>query len=131
MIHISYPIEIKNLSLEDYRVLQEYTDLFPEDVTGLPPKREIDFNIDLIPRVTTMSKLPYRMSTSEVVEIKMEVHELLDKKYIQSSVSPWGAPILLVKNKLGSLRLWIDYRKLIKVIVKNKYPFPRINDLFD
>ena len=78
-----------------------------------------------------MSKAPYRMSTPEMLELKMQLRELLEKKYIRPSVSPWGAPVLFVKKKDGTLRLCIDYRQLNKVTVKNKYPFPRIDDLFD
>ena len=71
------------------------------------------------------------MSTQEMLELKMQLQELLEKKYIGPSVSPWGAPILFVRKKYGTLRLCIDYRQLNKVTVKNKYPLPRINDLFD
>ena len=78
-----------------------------------------------------MSKTPYRMITPEILELKMKLQELLEKKYIRPSVSPWGAPVLFVKKKYGTLRLCIDYRQLNKVTVKNKYPFPRIDDLFD
>ena len=78
-----------------------------------------------------MSKTPYRISTLEMLELKMQLQDLLEKKYIQLSVSPWGAPVLFVKNKDGTLRLCIDYRQLNKVAMKNKYPFLRIDDLFD
>ena len=78
-----------------------------------------------------MSKAPYRMSTPEMLELNMQLQELLEKKYIWLSMSPWGAPFLFVNKKDGTLRLCIDYRHLNKVTVKNKYPFPRIDDLFD
>ena len=78
-----------------------------------------------------MSKKPYRMSTPKMLELKMQLQELLENKYIRPSVSPWGAPILFVKKKFGTLRLCIDYRQLNKVTMKNKYPLPRIDDLFD
>ena len=78
-----------------------------------------------------MSKTPYRMSTREILEPGMQLQELLEKKYIRLSVSPWGAPVLFVKKKYGTIRLCIDYRHLNKVTVKNKYPFPRIDYLFD
>ena len=78
-----------------------------------------------------MSKTPYRMSTLEFLDMKIQLQELLEKKYIQPSVSSWGAPILFVKKKDRTLRLCIDYRKLNKVTMKNKYHFPRIDDLFD
>ena len=78
-----------------------------------------------------MSKAPYRMSIPEMLEPKMQLQELFGKKYIRLSVSPWGAPVLFVKKKDGTLRLCIDFRQGNKVTVKNKYPLPRIDDLFD
>jgi hypothetical protein len=80
---------------------------------------------------TPISKTPYRMSTPELKELQMQLEEILKKGYIRPSVSPWGAPVLFVKKKDGTLRLCIDFRQLNKVTVKNKYPFPRIDDLFD
>jgi hypothetical protein len=106
-------------------------DVFPEEVPGLPPKRDLDFSIDLVPGAVPTSKVPYRMSTPELVELKVQLKEMLDKGYIRPSVSPWGAPTLFVKKKDGTLRLCIDYRQLNKMTIKNKYPFPRIDDLFD
>ena len=94
-------------------------------------QREIDFTIDLVPGATPVSKTPYRMSTLEMLELKMKLQELLEKKYIQLNVSPWRAPVLFLKKKDGTLRLCIDDMQLNKVTVKNKYPFPRIDDLFD
>ena len=106
-------------------------DVFPNEIPGIPPKSDIDFTIELVPGKAPVSKTPYRVSTPEFLEMKMQLQELLEKKYIRPSVSPWGAPILFVKKKDGTLRLCIDYRNLKKVIVKNKYPLPRIDDLFD
>ena len=117
--------------LEDYQVLQEFRDVFPDDILGLPPKRDIDFTIELVPGTTPVSKAPYRISSLEMLELKMQLQELLEKKYIRPSVSPWGAPVLFVKKKYGTLRLCIDYRQLNKVTMKNTYPLPRIDDLFD
>jgi hypothetical protein len=97
---------------------------------GLPPKRDIYFSIDLMPGAAPVSKTPYRMSMPELKELQMQLEELLKKGYICPSVSPWGAPVLFVKKKDGTLRLCIDFRQLNKVTVKNKYPFPRIDDLF-
>ena len=96
----------------------------------LPPQQEIDFSIELLPGAAPMSRVPYRMSVPELIELKIQLQELLDKGYIRPSVSPWGAPVLFVKKKDGTLRLCIDYQQLNKVTVKNKYPLPRINDLF-
>jgi hypothetical protein len=133
-----YAIQVTNLlekenkpSLEDFTVLHEFRDLFVDEIPELPPRREIDFSIDLLPGSTPISKAPYRMSLPELTELKIQLQELLDKEYIRPSVSPWGAPVLFVKKKDKTLRLCIDYRQLNKMTVKNKYPLPRINDLFD
>ena len=112
-------------------VVRDYPDVFPEDLPGLPPVREIDFAIEVEPGTVPISKAPYRMAPAELRELKVQLQELLDKGFIRPSVSPWGAPVLFVKKKDGSLRLCIDYRELNKVTIKNKYPFPRIDDLFD
>ena len=102
-----------------------------KEIPSLPPKREIDFSINLMPGATPISKTPYRMSTLELKELQMHLEKLLKKGYIRPSVLPWGAPVLFVKKKDGTLRLCIDFRQLNKVIVKNKYHLPRIDDLFD
>ena len=96
--------------LEDYQVLQEFNDVFPDEIPGLPPMREIDFTIELVPGAAPMSKTPYRMSTPEMLELKMQLQELLEKKYIRPSVFSWGAPVLFLKNNDGTLRLCMDYR---------------------
>jgi hypothetical protein len=124
-------IEGDKPSLDDHPILREYRDVFTEEVSGLPPRRDIDFSIELAPGAVSVSRTPYRMSTPELVELKLQLKEMMDKGYIQPSMSPWGAPVLFVKKKDGTLRLCIDYRKLNKVTVKNKYPFPKIVDLFD
>jgi hypothetical protein len=117
------------LNMEDHRVLKEFEDVFQE-VLGLPLKRDIDFSINLMPGAAPVSKAPYRMSTPELKEFQLQLKELLKKGYIHPSMSPWGAPVLFVKKKDGTMRLCIDFRRLNKVIVKNKYPLPRIDDLF-
>lgn len=117
-------------NLEYYVVLEDFEDVFKE-LPGLPPKRDIDFSICLMPGVALVSKTPYRMSTPEMKELQMQLEELLRKGYICPIVSPWGAPVLFVKKKDGTLRLSIDFRQLNKVTVKNKYPLSRIDDLFD
>jgi hypothetical protein len=96
-----------------------------KEIPRLPPKRDIDFSIDLMHGATPISKTPYRMSTPELKELQMQLEELLKKGYIRSSVSPWGAPILFVKKKDETLRLCIDFRQLNKVTVKHKYPFSK------
>ena len=105
--------------------------VFPADITSLPPEREIEFSIDLIPGAEPVSVAPYRMSPLELKELKSQLEDLIQKHFIRPSVSPWGAPVLLVKKKDGSMRLCIDYRQLNKVTIKNKYPLPRIDDLLD
>eukprot|EP00253_Pinus_taeda_P012179 PITA_12179 len=121
----------KSISLHNIPVIQEFTDVFPEEIPGLPPRRNIDFTIELTPGAAPVSRAPYRMSTPELTELKMQLQELLDKEYIRPSVSPWGAPVLFVKKKDGTLQMCIDYRQLNKLTIKNKYPLPRIDELFD
>ncbi|XP_022157022.1 uncharacterized protein LOC111023849 [Momordica charantia] len=101
-----------------------------KDLPGLPPSREVDFCIELLPGTAPISKAPYRIAPAELKKLKLQLEELLDKGFIRPSVSPWGAPVLFVKKKDGSMRLCIDYRELNKVTVKNKYPLPRTDDLF-
>ena len=123
--------EAKNPEVVDIPVVCEFPDVFPDDLPGLPPEREIDFEITLEPGTAPISKAPYRMAPAELKELKEQLQELLSKQFIRPSVSPWGAPVLFVRKKDGSLRLCIDYRELNKVTVKNRYPLPRIDDLFD
>jgi len=117
--------------LENIPVIQEFADVFPEEIPTLPPKRDIDFTIELVPREASVSRVPYRMSTPKLIELKMQLQDLLDKNYISPNVSPYGAPILFVKKKDGTLRMYMDYRQLNKLTIKNKYPLPRIDELFD
>ncbi|XP_042472403.1 uncharacterized protein LOC122055074 [Zingiber officinale] len=117
--------------LSDIPIVQEYPDVFPEELPGLPPKRQVEFTIELIPGTAPVSKAPYRMAPKELEELKVQLQELLDRGFIRPSVSPWGAPVLFVKKKDGSMRLCIDYRQLNADTIKNKYPLPRIEDLFD
>ena len=105
--------------------------MFPEELPGLPPHREIEFAINIVPGATPTSITPYRMAPVELKELKLQLQRLLEKGFIHLSVSPWGAPMLFVMNKDGTLRLCVDYRQLNKMTVKNKYPLPRIDDLFD
>ncbi|KZV52739.1 hypothetical protein F511_42574 [Dorcoceras hygrometricum] len=118
-------------NLVDIPVVCEFADVFPDEIPGLPPYREVDFSIELMPGTQPISKAPYRMTPIELKELKEQLEDLLAKGYIRPSVSPWGAPVLFVRKKDGSMRLCIDYRQLNKATVKNKYPLPRIDDLFD
>ncbi|KAA0033112.1 ty3-gypsy retrotransposon protein [Cucumis melo var. makuwa] len=120
-----------DVSMSSEPVVRDYLDVFPEELSGLPPHREIKFAIELEPSTVPISRAPYRMAPAELEELKVQLQELLDKGFIRPSVSPWGAPVLFVKKKDRSMRLCIDYGELNKVTVKNKYPMPRIDDLFD
>jgi hypothetical protein len=112
-------------------VVCEYADVFPDELPGMPPDQDIEFTIELQPGTTPISKRPYRMPPAELAELKKQLQELLDKGFIHPSTSPWGCPALFVKKKDESLRLCIDYRPLNEVTIKNKYPLPRIDVLFD
>ncbi|GKC65462.1 putative reverse transcriptase domain-containing protein, partial [Tanacetum coccineum] len=105
--------------------------LFPEDLPGLPPTRQVEFQIDLILGAAPVARAPYRLSPSEMKELSEQLKEVFDKGFIRPNSSPWGAPILFVKKKDGSFRMCIDYKELNKLTVKNSYPLPRIDDLFD
>ncbi|KAJ9542719.1 hypothetical protein OSB04_029225 [Centaurea solstitialis] len=123
--------EEKKLSIADVPVVSEYPDVFPEDLPGIPPEREVEFGIDLVPGVAPVARTPYRLAPPELQDLSNQLQELSAKGFIRPSSSPWGAPILFVKKKDGSLRMCIDYRELNKVTIKNRYPLPRIDDLFD
>nr|GFA54018.1 putative reverse transcriptase domain-containing protein [Tanacetum cinerariifolium] len=114
-------------SIHDQPIVSE----FPDGLPGIPPVREVEFNTELIPGAEPISKAPYRMAPIELKELKNQLQELLERGFIRPSVSPWGAPVLFVKKKDGSMRLCIDYRELNKITIRNGYPFPRIDDLFD
>jgi hypothetical protein len=109
----------------------EYPDVFPDDFPGMPPDRDVEFVIELQPGTAPISKRPYQMPHKELAELKNQLQELLDKGYIRPSSSPWGSPALFVKKKDGSLWMCVDYRPLNAVTIKNKYPLPRIDVLFD
>ncbi|KAK8976607.1 hypothetical protein V6N11_057207 [Hibiscus sabdariffa] len=117
--------------IEEIQTVREFPDVFPEELPGLPPDRDVEFEIETYPGSAPVSMAPYRMAPKELKELKVQLQELLDRGFIRPSSSPWGAPVLFVKKKDGSLRLCIDYRKLNKLTVKNKYLLPRIDDLFD
>ncbi|KAJ0957077.1 putative nucleotidyltransferase, Ribonuclease H [Helianthus annuus] len=117
--------------IEDIPVISEYPKVFPEELPGLPPDRQVEFRIDIIPGAAPVARAPYRLAPTEMKELRTQLDELLAKGFIRPSSSPWGAPILFVKKKDGSMRLCIDYRELNKVTIKNRYPLPRIDDLFD
>ncbi|GKC39078.1 putative reverse transcriptase domain-containing protein [Tanacetum coccineum] len=121
----------KEKRLEDVPIVQEFPEVFPEDLPGLPPARQVEFQIDLVPGVAPVARAPYRLAPAELQELSTQLQELSDRGFIRPSSSPWGAPVLFVKKKDGSFRMCIDYRELNRLTVKNRYPLPRIDDLFD
>ncbi|XP_027357208.1 uncharacterized protein LOC113866586 [Abrus precatorius] len=129
---VMFSIEAESVVEPEYiLVLRDFSEVFPEDVFELPPERKIKFAIDLIPGANMISVAPYRIAPVELAEVKKQVEDLLQKRFIRPSVSPWGAPVLLVKKKDRNMRMCVDYRQLNKVTVKNKYPLPRIDDSMD
>jgi hypothetical protein len=120
-----------SLAAESISVVEEFMDVFPEELPGMPLEREVEFYIDLLPGTTPIAKRPYRMAPTELAESKIQIAELQQKGFIHPSSSPWGAPFLFVTKKDGSMRMCIDYRSLNGFTIKNKYQLPRIDDLFD
>ena len=119
------------LHLDLPRVVCEYEDVFQDELPGLPPQMIVDFSIELHSSTSPISMTPHRMAPVELQKLRVQLHELLDKGFIRPSTSPWGAPVLFVKKNDKTLRLFIDYRQLNKVTVKNQYPLLKIDDLFD
>ena len=119
------------LDLDLPQVVCEYEDVFSDELPRLPLQLVVDFCIELHPRTSPISMTLHRMASIELQKLKVQLQELLDKGFIRPSTLPWGAPVLLVKKKDRTLRLCIDYRQLNRVTIKNRYPFPRIDDLFD
>ena len=116
---------------EDIPIVREYVNVFPKELPGFHPEREISFEIELLPGSAPVSKAPHRIALAELRELQVQLQELLDKGFIRQSHSPWETLVLFVKKKNGSLRMCIDYHKLNKITIKNKYPLLRIDDLFD
>ncbi|KAI3814190.1 hypothetical protein L1987_18938 [Smallanthus sonchifolius] len=131
--YLAYVINdrMKTKALKNVPVVCNFPEVFPEDLPGLPPDREIEFQIDLLPGAEPVAKAPYRLAPSKMKELMSQLQELTEKGFIRLSISPWGALVLFVKKKDGSIRMCIDYRELNKRTVRNKYPLPRIDDLFD
>ncbi|GJV02910.1 putative reverse transcriptase domain-containing protein [Tanacetum coccineum] len=113
--------------LEDMPIIHD----FPEEFPGLPPLRQVEFRIDLVPRAAPVAHALFRLAPSEMRELSVQSQELLEKGFIRLSSSPWGAPVFFVKKNDGSFRKCIDYRDLNKLIIKNRYPLMRIDELFD
>ncbi|GJT38232.1 putative reverse transcriptase domain-containing protein [Tanacetum coccineum] len=145
LVWIGYPIDGKTLiiraqvmekksdekRLEDIPVVREFPEVFPEDLPGLPPVCQIEFQINLILGAAPVARAPYRLSPSEMQELSNQLQELANRGFIQPSTLPWGAPVLFVKKKDESFRMCIDYRELNKLTIKNRYALHRIDDLFD
>jgi hypothetical protein len=117
--------------IQEIPVVCEFPDVFPEDLPGLPPERDVEFGIELKPGTTPISRRSYRMPPNELAELKTQLQDLLEKGFIRPSSSPWGCPAIFIKKKDQTLRMCMDYRHLNEVTIKNKYPLPRIDILFD
>ncbi|GJX99931.1 putative reverse transcriptase domain-containing protein [Tanacetum coccineum] len=117
--------------LEDVPIVRDFPEVFSEDLPGIPPTRQVEFQIDLVPGVALVALVPYRLAPSEMKELSDQLQELFDKGFMRPSFSPLGASVLFVKKKDGSFWMCIDYRELNKLTIKNHYPLPRIDDLFD
>jgi hypothetical protein len=116
------------ISTLDIRTISKFSDVFPEELPGMPPDCEIEFVIKLVPSAAPIFKGPYTMAANQLAKLKEQLQELLDKGYIRPSASSWGAPVIFVPKKDGTQRM---YRSLNDVTINNKYPLPRIDDLFD
>ncbi|GKC68256.1 hypothetical protein Tco_1100854, partial [Tanacetum coccineum] len=122
--------EPKEKRLNDVPIIHDFPEVFPDNLPGLPPPRQVEFRIELVPGAAPIARAPYRLAPTELKELSDQLKELSEKGFIRSSSSPWGAPVLLLKKKDGSFHMCIDYQ-LNKLTVKNRYPLPRIEDLFD
>jgi hypothetical protein len=112
-------------------VVNEFPNVFPEELPSMPPDRDINFAIELNPGTALIYKTPFGMTTPELAEVKEHIKDLLEKGFIHPNSSPWGAPVIFVPKMDGTQRLCVDYRERNEVTVKNKYPLPRIDDMFD
>jgi hypothetical protein len=119
------------LEIKDIPVVCDFPDVFPEDLPGLPPKRDVEFVIELKPGTAPISRRSYQMPPNELAELKIQLQDLLEKGFIRPSSSPWGCPAIFVKKKDQTLWMCVDYRPLNEVTIKNKYPLPWIDILFD
>ncbi|GJY20648.1 putative reverse transcriptase domain-containing protein [Tanacetum coccineum] len=117
--------------LEDIPVVRKFLKVFPEDLLGLPPVRQVELKIDLLLGTTPVARAPYRLAPSEMQELSDQLQELSDLGFIRPSTFPWGAPVLFIKKKDGSFRMCIDYQELNKLTIKNRYLLPKIDDIFD
>jgi hypothetical protein len=126
-----YKKSVSGPTLDQVPVVCEYPDVFPEELPGMPPDRDIEFIIELIPGIAPIAQRAYRMNPQELEELNRQLADMLSKDLIRPSASPWGSSVLFVDKQDGTIRLCVDYRKLNEVTIKNKYPLPKIEDLFD
>jgi hypothetical protein len=126
-----YKKSVSGPTLDQVPVVCEYPDVFPEEFPGMPPDRDIKFIIELVLEIAPIAQRAYRMNPQELEELKRQLADMLSKGLIRPSASPWGSPVLFVDKRDGTIRLCVDYRKLNEVTIKNKYPLPKIEDLFD
>ncbi|GJY83750.1 hypothetical protein Tco_0497126 [Tanacetum coccineum] len=124
-------IKADEKKVEDIPIARDFPEVFPDDLSCLPLVREIEFRIDLIPGALPVVKSPYRLAPSKMLELSNQLKEVQEKGFIKPSHSLWGALVLFVKKKDGALRMCIDYRELNKLTIKNCYPLPIIDELFD
>ncbi|KAA3469629.1 Retrotransposable element Tf2 [Gossypium australe] len=130
--YLAYILDTKVIKskIEPVPIVCEFSNVFPEELPGLPPIREVEFAIELVPGTSPISTAPYRMAPTELKELKSQLQELIDRGFARPCFSPWGALVLFVKKKDGSMKMCMDYLQLNKVTIKNKYPLLRIDDLF-
>jgi hypothetical protein len=128
---VYYKKSVAGPTLDQVSMVCEYPDVFPEELTGMPPDWDIEFIIELILGTAPIAQRPYRMNPQELEEFKKQLADMLSKGLIRPSASPWGSPVLFMDKRDGTIRLCVDYRKLNEVTIKNKYPLPKIEDLFD
>ncbi|GJT81608.1 putative reverse transcriptase domain-containing protein [Tanacetum coccineum] len=130
---LNHPFNINLMPVElgSFDAIIDFPEVFPEDLPGLPPTLQVEFQIDLAPGAAPIARAPYRLAPSKMKELSEQLKELSEKGFIRPSSSPWGAPVLFIKKKDGSFRMCINYRELNKLTVKNRYPLPIIDDLFD
>nr|GEX01808.1 putative reverse transcriptase domain-containing protein [Tanacetum cinerariifolium] len=129
--HAKAEAKLEEKRLEDVPIIRDFPEVFLEDLSGISPTRQVEFQIDLVPGAALVAHAPYRLTPSEMKELTDQLQEIFDKGFIRPSSSPWGALVLFFKKKDGSFQICIDYRELNKLTVKNRYPLPRIDDLFD
>jgi hypothetical protein len=126
-----YKKSVSGSTLDQVPVVCEYPDVFPEELPGMPPDRDIEFIIELVPGTAPIAQRAYRMNPQELEELKRQLTDMLSKGLIRPRASPWGSPVLFVDKRDSTIRLCVDYHKLNEVTIKNKYLLPKIEDLFD